>query len=63
MTGVPEGPIAIPLLFNIYMHKFDLQVSEMINNKLIEINTKENRAEISQKALSIRYKKLDMTVI
>ena len=43
LTGVPQGGIASPILFNIYMHEFDTYINTNINTLLKEINNKENR--------------------
>ncbi len=55
ITGVPQGGIASPILFNIYLHEFDLfiknDLQEFINNK----NKEQNR---EYKPKSIRYNKI-----
>jgi retron-type reverse transcriptase len=41
ITGVPQGGIASPILFNIYMHKFDLQICNLLNQFLSEKKNKD----------------------
>lgn len=44
--GIPQGGIASPILFNIYMHEFDKFILNRLEEIRTEINTKENRSEI-----------------
>lgn len=41
--GIPQGGIASPILFNIYMHKFD----EFVNNSIAQVTAKENASRDS----------------
>lgn len=41
--GIPQGGLASPILFNIYMHEFDIFVKEYIQNILDELNSIEER--------------------
>lgn len=52
--GLPQGSIASPILFNIYLQEFDEQVIAIVMNILEEKNKKENRME---KATSKKYEK------
>jgi group II intron reverse transcriptase/maturase len=45
MLGVPQGGIASPILFNIYMHEFDRLVEEKLGKMLEKINKKEKRVK------------------
>lgn len=45
ITGVPQGGIASPILFNIYMHQIDIKITNFIKKKVEEINLKEKRTE------------------
>jgi len=45
LTGVPQGGIASPILFNIYMHEFDTAITQMLDKHLKEINDREQRQE------------------
>jgi group II intron reverse transcriptase/maturase len=43
LTGVPQGGIASPILFNIYMHEFDKAVLSIVSEFLKKKNTDEKR--------------------
>lgn len=43
ITGVPQGGIASPILFNIYMHEFDSFIQNELKKKVDEINKREGR--------------------
>jgi len=55
--GIPQGGIASPILFNIYMHKFD----QFITNKLSIIIEEENRKRVQRR--SKRYTQLDKKLV
>jgi len=38
LLGVPQGQIASPIIFNIYFHKFDEYVINLLNSKIQELN-------------------------
>jgi group II intron reverse transcriptase/maturase len=52
--GIPQGGIASPILFNIYMHKFD----QYITTEIHELINKKNILEQRQDQPSINYRKL-----
>lgn len=43
LQEVPQGGLASPILFNIYMHEFDKYIQNEINNELSKINKHEKR--------------------
>lgn len=38
LLGVPQGQIASPIIFNIYFHKFDEYVINLLNSKIQQLN-------------------------
>lgn len=44
-TGIPQGGIASPILFNIYMHEFDKFVVDELKNEINTINQSENKTQ------------------
>lgn len=44
LLGIPQGGISSPILFNIYMHEFDLYVTDQLNKVLDRYNKKTNRS-------------------
>jgi group II intron reverse transcriptase/maturase len=56
LTGVPQGGLASPILFNIYMHEFDKFVLNELENEIAQINKQENR---TQKPRNQEYDRLE----
>jgi group II intron reverse transcriptase/maturase len=54
--GIPQGGIASPLLFNIYMHEFDKFILQYNQQKCDQINTQQNRTSDPK---NTHYKKTD----
>jgi len=60
MLGTPQGGIASPILFNIYMSKLDEYINEQINEYIENINITEHRVD---KPTTNTAKKLDSTMV
>jgi RNA-directed DNA polymerase len=45
LTGVPQGGLASPILFNIYMHEFDQYIKNKLSTEIENINKNENRIQ------------------
>jgi len=43
LLGVPQGGLASPILFNIYMQEYDEYIQTTLNEKLNQINIEQNR--------------------
>lgn len=52
LLGIPQGGIASPLLFNIYMHEFDLYINHKLKNIIDRYNTLNKRNSRTQRNLS-----------
>jgi len=59
LLGTPQGGIAFPILFNIYMSKFDEFISDKINSKIKDWNTEEER---KLKPVTNKYRKYESTI-
>lgn len=57
ILGVPQGGICSPTLWNIYMHEFDLYITEEISGLLNALNRRQNRAG-KHPAVNPRYKRI-----
>ncbi len=56
LLGVPQGGIASPILFNIYMHEFDLFVNNELQHYVTNYNKQNNRI---YKPTNPEYKRID----
>ena len=59
--GIPQGGIASPILFNIYMHNFDLLIEDKLNKMVSEINA--HRENLTSNPVSKRYRQLDRKLV
>jgi group II intron reverse transcriptase/maturase len=59
LTGVPQGGLASPILFNIYMHEFDQFIKNDLQKNIEEINKSETR---TQKPRNPEYNKISTQI-
>lgn len=45
LTGVPQGGLASPILFNIYMHEFDMFIRHELTQEIENLNKQQGRNE------------------
>jgi group II intron reverse transcriptase/maturase len=57
--GVPQGSLASPILFNIVLHEFDIEITKIVERILNEKNQKEGRME---KTTSKNYEKVRIKI-
>lgn len=57
LTGVPQGGLASPILFNIYMHEFDIYIKNELE-KEVEIYNKDHD-RLQKKARNLEYDRIE----
>jgi retron-type reverse transcriptase len=63
LTGIPQGGIASPILFNIYMHEFDEFINNELNNSIQEYNESTKRFEVGSKRRNPIYHNLSSNLL
>lgn len=56
LLGVPQGGITSPILFNIYMHEFDVYIEEVLKSEIDKMNDDSPVVEITSQYATLKSK-------